>query len=118
MGISSINLSIAICICDVEDGRCHSDVISDLEVVPTFDGERYVITIIRTSLHFCCVTGVGAEAEAQLIAFHEGVHPVQANHPSKDLFGGTGVVCVRVAKVETTTDCGDETRLCRCPVTT
>merc|ERR1712216_871663 len=118
MGVCSINLSITICIGDVEDGRCDCDVVSHLEIVPTLDGERCVIRIRCSVLHIHGVTGVGTEAEAQLVAVNEGVIPVQTNHPALHFFSGAVVVGIREAVVKASADGGDDARLFRSPVTT
>merc|ERR1712216_825887 len=109
MGVCSIRLIVTICIGGVEDGRSDGDVVSHLEVVPTLDGERYVIIIRWPILHVGSVTGVGTEAEAQLVAIDESILPVQANHPAEHFFSGASVVGIRVAEVEAATDCGGET---------
>ena len=79
--VLAIGLSFAVGVVNPEDRRSNFDVVGDLEVVVTLNGEVGFITgghIFGIS----GVAGVGAEAQSQLVAFDECVVPVQANHPA------------------------------------
>ena len=108
---------LAIGLVDPEDGRSHLDVVGDLEVVVTLDGE-VLVSGVASAINFGGIAGVGAEADSQLVALQEGILPAEANHPTEGFLGVPLVVAVGETEVNTSTDGGDETGFLRLPVAT
>ena len=115
--VLTIDLSFAVGIVNPEDRRSNFDVVSDLEVVVTLNGEvGFVIGFHLLSIGG--VAGVRAEAQSKFVAFDECIVPVEANHPARQRFGIAAVFTFGITEVDTCTDGGDKARISGLPVAT
>ena len=113
--VGTVNLIFAVGIVNPEHRRCNGDVVGYGEVVVRLDGE-VLVAAIGPVTNLGGVAGIRTEAQSQFVALHEGIIPVQANHPAFHGLCIAVVLTIRPAEVQPRTDGGNESAVFRRPI--